>query len=169
MLLAICEQASATEASAEEATEALRRVFMCASAEISHLNCSIWFHFRYYRDAPQQLSATTVRCSPIANSIRLTLIIQLWAQLLLYSPELFLPQCAKTKFLDTLEDILNSPFTLCVVRERLLDVLAGAVEASSRTSYQGVSGYGVLWRKVKSTGKPDEVGYCPRYASLFDY
>ena len=110
-----------------------------------------------------------MRFSPIASSVRLTLILQLWAQLLLYSPELFLRHCAKAKFLDTLEDVLNSPFTLRVVRERLLDVLAGAVDASSRTSYQGVSGFGVLWRKVKSAGKPDEVGHYSRYASLLDY
>ncbi len=89
--------------------------------------------------------------------------------MLLYSPGLFLCQCAKPEFLDALEDVLSSQSTLHVVRERLLDVLAGAVYASSRTSYQGVSGFGVLWRKVKSAEKPDEVGHYPQYASLFDY
>jgi hypothetical protein len=68
-----------------------------------------------------------------------------------------------------LEDVLNSRSTFQVVREHLLHVLAGAVYASSRTSYQGVSGLGVLWRKVKPAEEPDEVGHYPQYASLFDY
>ena len=108
-----------------------------------------------------------MRVSPL-DTIRLTLIIQLWAYMLLYSPARFLRQCAKIKFLNTLEDILNSQSTLRVVRERLLDVLAGAVAASSRTSYQDVSGLGVLWRRVKSAREPNEVGHYPRHASLFD-
>lgn len=38
----------------------------------------------------------------------------------------FLVQCASRKFLDTLEDVLQSQKTTPVVRERLLEVLAGA-------------------------------------------
>ena len=41
MLLAISKRASATEASAKVATEALRRVFLCAPADFSRLDCSI--------------------------------------------------------------------------------------------------------------------------------
>lgn len=168
MLLAICERASATEASAKEATDALRRVFTCAPSDFSVLIAQFESNHRY-GDAPQQLSATSVRFSLSANSFGLTLTIQLWADMLSYSPELFLCRCAKPEFLDTLEDVLNSQSTLSIVHERLLEVLADAVYASSRTSYQGVSGFGVLLRKVKSAEKPDEVGHYPQYASLFDY
>ena len=107
-----------------------------------------------------------MRPALLANSLRITLTIQLWAYMLLYAPARFLRQCAKIKFLNTLEEVLNSQSTLRVVRERLLDVLAGAVAA---TSYQDVSGLGVLWRKVKSSGKPDKVDQYPRCANLFDY
>jgi len=90
-------------------------------------------------DAPQQLSAT-----------------RLWAFMLLNSSELFVSQCAKREFLDTLENVLTSQRTSPVVCRRLLDVLAGAAYASARTSYKNVSGFSMLWKKVKPVGKPDE-------------
>lgn len=88
--------------------------------------------------------------------------------MLLNSSELFVCQCAKSEFLDTLEDVLNSQRTSTVVGERLLDVLAGAAYASSRTSYKNVSGFIMLWRKVKPAGKPDEVCIYSLYASPFE-
>ena|SRR5260221_12005504 len=90
--------------------------------------------------------------------------------MLLNTSEFFVCQCAKSEFLDTLEDVLTgkSQRTSPVVCERLLDVLAGAAYASSRTSYKNVSGFGMLWRKVKPAGKPDEVGIYPLYASYFE-
>jgi hypothetical protein len=74
------------------------------------------------------------------------------------SSELFVHQCAKNKFLDTLEDVLALQRTSPVVRERLLDVLAAAAYASSGTPNKNESGFRLLWRKVKPAGKPDEVG-----------
>jgi len=70
----------------------------------------------------------------------------------------FVHQCAKRKFLGTLEDILNSQYTSPVVRERLLDVLSAAAYASSGPSVKNGSSFRLLWRKVKPDGKPDEVG-----------
>lgn len=84
------------------------------------------------------------------------------------SSELFVHQCAKSKFLDTLEDVLNSQRTSPVVRERLLDVLAAAAYASSGTSSKNESTFRMLWRKVKPAGKPDEVGLWSLYAGLFE-
>jgi hypothetical protein len=63
----------------------------------------------------------------------------------------------KSKFMDTLEDVLTSQRTSPVVRERLLDVLAAAAYASSATASKNESSFRVLWRKVKPPGKPDEV------------
>ena len=74
------------------------------------------------------------------------------------SSELFVHQCAKNKFLDTLEDVLTSQRTSPVVRERLLDVLAAAAYASSGAVQKNETGFRLLWRKVKPAGKPDEVG-----------
>jgi hypothetical protein len=74
--------------------------------------------------------------------------------MLLNSSEAFVNQCLKNKFLETLDDVLTSQRTSPVVRERLLDVLAGAAHAS----YKNESGFRVLWRKVKPAGKPEEVG-----------
>jgi hypothetical protein len=95
--------------------------------------------------------------SLIANLIRLILSSQLWAVMLRNSSELFVHQCTKSKFIDTLEDVLNSQRTSPVVRERLLDVLAAAAYASSGTSSKNEASFRVLWRKVKPAGKPDEV------------
>ena len=44
--------------------------------------------------------------------------------------DVFIMQCASRKFLDTLEDVLQASKTSPVVRERLLDVLAGAAYMS---------------------------------------
>ena len=68
------------------------------------------------------------------------------------SSMLFVRQCVKSKFLDTLESVLTSQRTSPVVRDRLLDVLAAAAYAGPR------SGFCLLWRKVKPAGRPDEVG-----------
>ncbi|KAI0255530.1 hypothetical protein BJV78DRAFT_1358700 [Lactifluus subvellereus] len=92
-----------------------------------------------YGEAPQQLSAA-----------------RLWAIMLRNSSEIFVHQCMKSKFMDTLEDVLTSPRTSPVVRERLLDVLAAAAYASSATPSKNESSFRVLWRKVKPAGKPDE-------------
>ena len=46
------------------------------------------------------------------------------------SGELFMAQCASRKFLETLEDVLQASKTSPVVRERLLEVLAGAAYMS---------------------------------------
>ena len=73
------------------------------------------------------------------------------------SSELFVHQCSKAKFLDTLEDVLISQRTSPVVRERLVDVLAAAAYASSGAPHKNESGFRLLWRKVKPPGKPDEV------------
>ena len=51
------------------------------------------------------------------------------------SSDTFTQQCTTRKFLENLEDVLNSPRTSPVVRERLLDVLAAAAyERASRES-----------------------------------
>ncbi|KAI9461993.1 hypothetical protein BJY52DRAFT_1185334 [Lactarius psammicola] len=92
-----------------------------------------------YGEAPQQLSAA-----------------RLWAIMLRNSSEIFVHQCMKSKFMDTLEDVLTSQRTSPVVRERLLDVLAAASYASSVTSSKNESSFRLLWRKVKPPGKPDE-------------
>jgi hypothetical protein len=49
--------------------------------------------------------------------------------------EYFAFQCGSKKFLDTIEDVLLSADTLPVVRDRLLDVLAGATYASCTRQY----------------------------------
>ncbi|KAI0255517.1 hypothetical protein BJV78DRAFT_1176277 [Lactifluus subvellereus] len=95
------------------------------------------------------------------------------------SSHLFVHQCMKSKFMDTLEGVLTSPRTSPIVRERLLDVLAAAAYASSATPSKNESRFRVLWRKVKPAGKPDEgvpFGYddsifnppSPRWSSTFN-
>ncbi|KAJ7778444.1 hypothetical protein B0H16DRAFT_1503533, partial [Mycena metata] len=55
---------------------------------------------------------------------------RLWAIMLRNSTDTFINQSTAQKFLDTLEDLLTSPNTISVVRERVMDVLAAAAYAS---------------------------------------
>jgi hypothetical protein len=139
VVLDVCERASATESNAKEAAKALRREFKCVTCRLlSSSRHNLILTFRY-GEAPQQLSAA-----------------RLWAIMLRNSSELFVHQCAKNKFLDTLDDVLTSQRTSPVVRERLLDVLAAAAYASTGTSQKNESSFRLLWKKVKPAGKPDE-------------
>ncbi|KAF8064159.1 hypothetical protein FPV67DRAFT_1629149 [Lyophyllum atratum] len=78
---------------------------------------------------------------------------RLWAIMLRNSSELFISHSTARKFLDTLEDLLNSSRTSPVVRERVLDVIAAAAYASGSKRDTGFRG---LWRRVKPVDKPDE-------------
>jgi hypothetical protein len=55
---------------------------------------------------------------------------QLWAIMLRNCSDVFVSQSMNRKFLETIEDLLTSPKTSPVVRERLLDVVAAAAYAS---------------------------------------
>ncbi|KAH9856417.1 hypothetical protein C2E23DRAFT_882478 [Lenzites betulinus] len=76
---------------------------------------------------------------------------RLWAIMLRNCSSRFVYYCTSRKFLDTLEDVLNSSRTSPVVRERLLEVLAAAAYASDPDG-----GFRALWRKVKPSDKPEE-------------
>ncbi|GLB44656.1 putative VHS domain containing protein [Lyophyllum shimeji] len=78
---------------------------------------------------------------------------RLWAIMLRNSSELFISQSTARKFLDTLEDLINSSRTSPVVRERVLDVIAAAAYASGSKRDTGFRG---LWKRVKPHDKPDE-------------
>jgi hypothetical protein len=101
--------------------------------------------------------------------------VQLWAIMIRNCNEVFMTQCSSKKFLETLEDVLQSPKTTPVVRERLIEVLAGATYSSPRSmapclyhddlfsylfsgkdSRHDRDGFRGLWRKVKAHGQPDE-------------
>ncbi len=49
--------------------------------------------------------------------------------------EVFISQCSSRKFLDTLEDVLQSSRTSPVVRERLMEVLAGAAYSNPSSEF----------------------------------
>ncbi|KAI0651280.1 hypothetical protein C8Q79DRAFT_996771 [Trametes meyenii] len=76
---------------------------------------------------------------------------RLWAIMLRNCSQRFVLHCTSRKFLDTLEDVLNSSRTSPVVRERLLEVLAAAAYASEPDG-----GFKTLWRKVRPPEKPEE-------------
>jgi hypothetical protein len=61
--------------------------------------------------------------------------MQLWAIILRNASDVFLAQTESRKFIDVLADVITSPKTSPVVRDRLMEVLAGAVFITgSRTS-----------------------------------
>ncbi|EIN05886.1 hypothetical protein PUNSTDRAFT_91523 [Punctularia strigosozonata HHB-11173 SS5] len=103
-----------------------------------------------YAEPPAQLSAARLLAIMLRNS----------------SPT-FLAHCSSRKFLDTLEDVLTSPRTNPVVRERLMDVLAGAAWMCSQELDNQVKEHPVgfwsekddfrsLWRRVRPADKPEQ-------------
>jgi len=74
------------------------------------------------------------------------------------SSEVFISQSTSRKFLDTLEELLSSPRTSPVVRERVLEVVAAAAYASGnkkdvrheKDEFRG------LWKRVRPLDKPEE-------------
>ena len=61
------------------------------------------------------------------------------------SSNIFISQSTSRKFLDTLADLLSSPKTSPVVRERVLQVLAAAAYASGNSkSIDMIKGYSNL-------------------------
>ncbi|KAK7695193.1 hypothetical protein QCA50_002383 [Cerrena zonata] len=84
---------------------------------------------------------------------------RLWAILLRNASGTFVHQCTSRKFIDTLEEVINSTRTAPVVRERLLQVLAAAAYASGSASKPGrleKDPFRQLWRRVKNHEQPDE-------------
>ncbi|KAF9784714.1 hypothetical protein BJ322DRAFT_1007361 [Thelephora terrestris] len=108
-----------------------------------------------YAEPPAQLSAA-----------------RLWAIMLRNSSQVFIQQSSSRKFLEIVEDVLENPQTVPVVRERLLTVVAAAAHpsVSSRPIFPSTSsrrvpkqllendreGFRALWRKVKPPSKPDD-------------
>ncbi|KJA13530.1 hypothetical protein HYPSUDRAFT_122179, partial [Hypholoma sublateritium FD-334 SS-4] len=94
-----------------------------------------------YGEPPAQLSAA-----------------RLWAIMLRNCSDTFISQSRQRKFLDTLEELLNSPKTSPVVRERLLEVVAAASFASgtNQDPRHDRDGFRGLWKRVKPFDKPDE-------------
>ncbi|KAI0668846.1 hypothetical protein C8Q78DRAFT_212551 [Trametes maxima] len=76
---------------------------------------------------------------------------RLWAIMLRNCSQRFIVQCTSRKFIDTLDDVLNSSRTSPVVRERLLEVLAAAAYANEPDG-----SFKTLWRKVRPPDKPEE-------------
>ncbi|KAJ2936193.1 hypothetical protein H1R20_g906, partial [Candolleomyces eurysporus] len=90
-----------------------------------------------YGEPPAQLSAA-----------------RLWAIMLHNSSPIFVVQSRSRKFLETIEDLLTSPRTSPVVRERLLDVVGAAAYATRH--HPRPDGFQSLWRRVKPIDKPEE-------------
>ncbi|KAJ7156345.1 kinase-like domain-containing protein [Mycena filopes] len=80
---------------------------------------------------------------------------RLWAILLRHSNITFVNQCTTKKFLSAIENLLTSPNTLPVVRERVMKILAAAayVSGSNKESDAGFRG---LWRRVRTDHEPEE-------------
>ncbi|KAG1736206.1 hypothetical protein EDB19DRAFT_1878625 [Suillus lakei] len=96
---------------------------------------------------------------------------RLWAIILRNASDVFLTQIDSRKFIDVLDDVITSPKTSPVVRDRLMEVLAGAVFITgSRTSTPPApepssfllkdrdhdrDGLRALWSSLKPAGTPD--------------
>ena len=109
------------------------------------------------------------------SKLHILTVFQVWAVMLRNSSEVFISQSTSRKFLDTVEELLTSPRTSPVVRERLLEVVAAAAYASGSSMSSiwkmidnliGVTekdgqndsqGFKGLWRRVKPVDKPEEV------------
>ncbi|KAG1875808.1 hypothetical protein F4604DRAFT_1762121 [Suillus subluteus] len=95
----------------------------------------------------------------------------LWAIMLRNASDMFLTQISSRTFIDTLEDVLTSPRTSPVVRERLMEVLAAAAfitnsrpnpspksepsPFSLKDRNRDRDGFRGLWMRLKPADKPD--------------
>ncbi|KAL0568111.1 hypothetical protein V5O48_013880 [Marasmius crinis-equi] len=79
--------------------------------------------------------------------------VKLWAIMLCNSSEVFVVESNARKFINVVEELILSPKTTPLVRERVLDVLGAAAFASISESE---TGFTRLWRKYKAPDKPDE-------------
>lgn len=137
LVLEVCERASANEASARETVRALRREFKYVRHSYAPSHPLSPPHIRY-AEPTAQLAAARVRLFSRSLTFGFLIgdfLLQLWAVLLQNSSSMFMIQCTHRKFLETLEEVVLSPRTSPVVKERLLQVLAAAVYASSASQF----------------------------------
>jgi hypothetical protein len=92
--------------------------------------------FKYAEKASAQLSAA-----------------RLWAILLRNTNDFFIKETQSRKFVDTLEEVIQSHSVSPVVQERLVQVLGGAAYQFPGDPKHG---FRALWKKVKPPGRPDE-------------
>ncbi|KAF7373442.1 hypothetical protein MSAN_00553900 [Mycena sanguinolenta] len=78
---------------------------------------------------------------------------RLWAIMLRNSSQTFIVQSTSRKFLDIIENVITSPGTSPVVRERLLEVISAAAYASGLDKTKGFRG---LWSRVRPPDTPEE-------------
>ncbi|KAI9571856.1 hypothetical protein HD554DRAFT_2213278 [Boletus coccyginus] len=142
IVLEVCERASTSEANAKEAARSLRREFK--QVPLTSISCfSLTLSFNRYAEPKAQLAAA-----------------RLWAIMLRNASDVFMQQISQRKFIEALEDVLTSPRTSPVVRERLMEVLAAAAYiASSRSQSMGKEkdkdGFRALWCRLKPADKPE--------------
>ncbi|EPQ55785.1 hypothetical protein GLOTRDRAFT_60574 [Gloeophyllum trabeum ATCC 11539] len=121
----------------------------------------------YVLDACEKASANEVNAKEAAKALRREFkyaeppaqlsSARLWAIMLRNCSDVFITQCSSRKFLDTLDEVITSPRTSPVVRERLVDILGAATYMTNgKESKSERDGFRALWRKVKPADKPDE-------------
>ena len=155
LVLEVCERASANESAAKEAARALRREFRYVGSYIASL-LFLTLPPRY-GEPSAQLSAARLWAIMLQNAtdtfIRPSSSPSV-SQCVDPPACLLLVQTASRKFLENLEEVINSEATSPVVRERLLDVLASAAFVYGKKP--GKEGFASTWRKVRPTWKPAE-------------
>lgn len=128
-MLEVCDRASASDTNAKEAVRAIRREFKCEPFLRSRISAD-----EFSGTASLRLSCPLpeygLSSFYLSTMIHLIQLIQLWAIMLRNCSDIFIVQSRQRKFLDTLEELLSSPKTSPVVRERLLEVVAAAAFAS---------------------------------------
>ncbi|KAF8438655.1 hypothetical protein L210DRAFT_3646904 [Boletus edulis BED1] len=109
----------------------------------------------------ERASANEQNAKEAARALRPQLAAaRLWAIMLRNASDVFIQQISQRKFIDHLEDVLTSPRTSPVVRERLMEVLAAAAFITS-SRFQSVGkdkdkdGFRALWCRLKPADKPD--------------
>ncbi|KIM82175.1 hypothetical protein PILCRDRAFT_470719 [Piloderma croceum F 1598] len=84
---------------------------------------------------------------------------QLWAIMFRNSSKTLLEQIMSHKFLDALEDVLTSPRTPTIVKERLMEVLGAVTYACGNDIHDArtaTGGFCELWCRLKSPDDPEE-------------
>jgi hypothetical protein len=135
IVLDICEQVSHSESAAKDASRGLRKLFKYGQASPQLAAARLWAVILRNMNAPDP-----------------------------HSQPMFLRETSGRKFMDVVEDVATNPKTEPVVRERLLEVLGGAV--FDHTGGDRKHPYAVLWRKLKAKGQPEKVSKLCRFCGL---
>ncbi|KAF8318012.1 hypothetical protein DL93DRAFT_2165419 [Clavulina sp. PMI_390] len=140
----LCDYVARSESAAKDAARGIRRALKYGQATQQLMAARLW---------AVMLRNMTVSASPQSSSDPGRDVKEKERE------PLFMRETSSKKFMETVEEVATTTKVEPVVRERLREILGGAVFEYTRTPQGGVDRkhpYVILWRKIKARSAPDE-------------